>query len=67
MKERGIPQYISADDIWYLFQSAPSQWDLAFLLDASGSIGQESYMSMKIFINKIIDNFHVSDEGKHAR
>ena len=22
-------------------------------------------MSMKVFINEIIDNFHVSDEGKH--
>ena len=39
--------------------------DLAFLMDASGSIGSHNYKNMKKFINEVIDHFHVSIKGKH--
>ena len=38
--------------------------DLAFLLDASGSIGSVNYEQVKAFIIKLIEYFHVSSEGK---
>ena len=38
--------------------------DLAFLLDSSGSIRENNYLDMKIFINEVIDHFHISPKGK---
>lgn len=38
--------------------------DLAFLLDASGSIGPANYKEMKAYIIKLIEYFHVSSAGK---
>lgn len=38
--------------------------DLAFLLDASGSIGPGNYKGVKEFIIKLIEYFHVSSSGK---
>lgn len=38
--------------------------DLAFLLDASGSIGPFNYEGAKEFIIKLIEYFHVSSAGK---
>ena len=43
----------------------PFAMDLAFLMDASGSIGLQNYENMKKFINEVIDHFHVSSKGKH--
>lgn len=40
--------------------------DLAFLLDASGSIGSQNYGDMKGFINEIIEHFQISSEGKNS-
>ena len=37
--------------------------DLAFLLDASGSIGRENYQRVKTFVSDIIDYFAVSQKG----
>lgn len=38
--------------------------DLAFLLDASGSIGPNNYQQVKAFIIKLIEYFQVSGAGK---
>lgn len=38
--------------------------DLAFLLDASGSIGPNNYQQVKAFIIKLIEYFQVSGVGK---
>ena len=38
--------------------------DVAFLLDSSGSIGQNNYLDMKRFINEVIDHFQISPKGK---
>ncbi|XP_068694949.1 matrilin-4-like isoform X2 [Montipora foliosa] len=43
----------------------PFAIDLAFLLDASWSTGPSNFQTMKESVNKIIDHFHVSDEGTH--
>lgn len=43
----------------------PFAMDLAFLMDASGSIGSHNYENMKKFINEVIDHFRVSSKGKH--
>ena len=48
-----------------LVSVCPFAVDLAFLLDASGSIGSSSYKDMKQFVNQVIDHFHVSSKGKH--
>lgn len=42
----------------------PFAMDLAFLLDASGSIGPGNYKGVKEFIIKLIEYFHVSSSGK---
>lgn len=42
----------------------PFAMDLAFLLDASGSIGPDNYKGVKAFIIKLIEYFHVSSAGK---
>lgn len=44
----------------------PFAMDVAFLLDSSGSIGQKNYLDMKIFINKVIDHFHISPKDTHV-
>ena len=60
-----MKSYIRDIMIVVLFSVCPFALDLAFLLDASGSIGKNSYEDMKGFINEVIENFHVSNEGKH--
>lgn len=42
----------------------PFAMDLAFLLDASGSIGSVNYEQVKAFIIKLIEYFQVSSAGK---
>ena len=42
----------------------PFAMDLAFLLDASGSIGSGNYVQVKAFIIKLIEYFQVSSAGK---
>ena len=49
----------------FLFHSVcPFAMDVAFLLDSSGSIGQNNYLDMKRFINEVIDHFQISPKGK---
>lgn len=44
----------------------PFAMDVAFLLDSSGSIGQNNYLDMKRFINEVIDHFHISPKDTHV-
>lgn len=44
----------------------PFAVDLAFLLDASGSIGPDNYEQVKAFIIKLIEYFQVSSAGKRV-
>ncbi|CAH3041470.1 unnamed protein product [Porites lobata] len=44
----------------------PFAVDLAFLLDASGSIGPDNYKQVKAFIIKLIEYFPVSSAGTHV-
>ena len=45
----------------------PFALDIAFLLDTSGSIGNDSYQEMKSFINEVIEHFHISPTGNKRR
>ena len=59
----GILRYFQTQ--YYGFVSVcPFAMDLAFLLDSSASIRSSNYRIMKEFVNKVIDHFHVSDEGR---
>ena len=44
----------------------PFAMDLAFLLDASGSIGPDNYEQVKAFIIKLIEYFQVSSAGERV-
>lgn len=44
----------------------PFAMDVAFLLDSSGSIGQNNYLDMKRFINEVIDHFQISPKDTHV-
>lgn len=44
----------------------PFAMDVAFLLDSSGSIGQNNYLDMKRFINEVIDHFYISPKDTHV-
>ena len=40
--------------------------DLGFLIDASGSIGENGFNKIRNFVKKIVDAFEVSEVGTHV-
>lgn len=48
-------------DCFFFLAECPTQADIAFLLDGSGSVGSEDFERMKVFVKSLVSSFKGQD------
>ena len=64
MRLTRIWEFLTASIIYFLACTVPV--DLAFIIDASGSIGAANFQKILKFVAKIVDAFEIRENGTHV-